>query len=111
MAKLALAAGRVAALAAQVASGRTTVMVHSAQSVIGIAQAGVTSVIADPVDWVDATLNAARKGSILAIALGNDGIPRIFAKDGFTAAARASHIGIELLSSGTIENGKCGYKR
>lgn len=101
--------GCVAALASQVASGRTTVMIHSAQSATGVAadivRAGVAVVIAEAEDWSEDALTASADNGILCIALGETGsAPRIIAGAGAARApviARDPDIGVELLSSGT----------
>ncbi len=99
----------VAGLVGQIASGRTTVMIHAAQSTAGIAadiaRAGVGAVIADTGDWGDETRAAAAENGILGIALDTTGLTSRIVVEGdrarATIAGRDPATGVELLSSGT----------
>ncbi len=101
--------GCVAALVGQIASGRTTVMIHGAQSAAGIAadmiRADVAVVIAEEEDWSAEARASADQAGVLAIALhGVERMPHILAGGDAVrtnALQRNPDIGVELLSSGT----------
>lgn len=99
----------VAALAGGIAARRTTVMIYAAQSPAGIAadirQLALQAVLADPEDWTEEALAAARETGTAAIAIedrADSDIARVLSPRGdgpFRAAS--SEVAFELLSSGT----------
>ncbi|MDB5583594.1 MAG: AMP-dependent synthetase [Bradyrhizobium sp.] len=99
----------VAAFAAGIAAQRTTAMIYAAQSPAGIAAdirlLALEAVFADPEDWTDEALEAARETGTAAIAIEDraDGeVARMLLPRGsgpFRAAS--TEVAFELLSSGT----------
>lgn len=100
----------LAAFAAGIAAGRTTVMIYSAQSPAGIAddirRLRLEAVVADARDWTDEALAAARETGSAAIAIedarnGTVVVREILPRGAGSFRPATPDIAFELLSSGT----------
>src|ERR1700678_2885204 len=99
----------VAAFAANVMAGRTTVMIHLANAPMALAaelrQIKLPAVLADRDDWTDSLLEAAADSGAAAIAIGDGAdagtVEVLRPGAAATQLAPAGTVAFELLSSGT----------
>jgi acyl-CoA synthetase (AMP-forming)/AMP-acid ligase II len=103
--------GPVVGLAALLGLGRCVVMIYSAQSPAGIARdieaLNLAAVVADPGDWTEPVIAAAKAAGTLGLAISGDAANPVRAVEPLTALGASPHrlappdVAMELLSSGT----------